>query len=356
MSQKKPGKVLFQGIESGMKVFRWMVLILVILFLVSGLANVQPTHIGILTRFGKLVPVGPGNDIHEPGFVLAFPYPIDQLTQIPKDLEQQIEVTSVWAPLDDKEWNDEIDPTMEGYCLTAENDVIQAKVIVKYYISDPVEFQFNMVEPQGAIEAMTVAALTETIASWHFDEVQHSNRTVSVTVPQTIDGKETTVTEQRQETLAEIVAANLQKRLDRVGNPETGRSAIRISNVDCVDVHYLRHVKADFESIQTAETSVRVATDEALKQADRLRNDAQTQAIQLVQNSQIYRQQLLANTIKDAREYLPRLKEYLDAPEYVWQREYLNTMEQVWANVGELKFVPANSRVVLQDDQEVEQQ
>ena len=87
MAQKKPGKVLFQGIEAGMKVFRWMVLVLVILFMVSGLAKVQPTHIGILTRFGKLVPVGPGNNIHEPGFVLAFPYPIDQLIQIPKDLE-----------------------------------------------------------------------------------------------------------------------------------------------------------------------------------------------------------------------------------------------------------------------------
>lgn len=355
MAQKKPGKVLFQGIESGMKVFRWMVLVLVILFLVSGLAKVQPTHVGILTRFGKLVPVGPGNDIHEPGFVLAFPYPIDQLIQIPKDQEQQLEVTNVWAALDDKEWNDEIDPTMEGYCLTAENDIIQVKVVVKYYVSDPVEFEFNMIDAKQMLESMTVSALTESIASWNFDEVQHMNREVTVKVPKIVDGKETMVEEKRKETLDVIVVKNLQERLDRAGNPETGRSAIRISNVDFVDVHHLRHVKADFENKQTAEISVRVAIDEAQKQADRLRNDAQTQAIQLVNNAQIYRQQRLANAIKDAREYLPRLKEFVDAPDYVWQREYLNTMEQVWTNVGELKFVPANSRVVLQDEQEDEE-
>lgn len=356
MAQKKPGKVLFQGIEAGMKVFRWMVLVLVILFLVSGLAKVQPTHIGILTRFGKLVPVGPGNNIHEPGFVLAFPYPIDQLIQIPKDLEQQIEVTTVWAPLDDKEWNDEIDPTIEGYCLTAEDDVIQVKVVVKYYISDPVEFEFNTIDPKEMIESMTVAALTQCIASWKFDEVQHMNRIVKVPVQTVIDGKETTVEEERKETLDTLVVQNLQKRLDAVGNGETGRSAIRISNVDFVDVHHLRHVKADFENKQTAEIAVQVATDEALKQADKLRNDAQTQAIQLVNNAKIYRQQRLAGAIKDGREYLPKLKEYLDAPQYVWQREYLNAMENVWTNVGALKFVPANSRVVLQDEEETEQQ
>ena len=355
MAQKKPGKVLFQGLESGMKVFRWMVLVLVILFIISGLANVQPTHVGILTRFGKLVPVGPGNDIHEPGFVLAFPYPIDQLIQVPKALEQQLEVTNVWAALDDKEWNDEIDPTTEGYCLTADNDVIQVKVVVKYYIADPVEFEFNMCDSKAMIEDMTVAALTESIAAWNFDEVQHMSREYTVQVPQNKDGKETLIPETRKETLDVVVADKLQKRLDRIGNSETGRSAIRISNIDFVDIHHLRHIKADVENKQTAETAVRVAMDEALKQADRLRNDAQTQKIQLENNARIYRQQLLANTIKDAREYLPQLREFLQAPEYVWQREYMNAMEQVWAGVGELKFVPANSRVVLQDEQEGEE-
>ena len=73
-------------------------------------------------------------------------------------------------------------------------------------------------------------------------------------------------------------------------------------------------------------------------------------------NAKIYRQQRLAEAIRDGREYLPKLKEYLDAPQYVWQREYLNAMENVWTNVGALKFVPANSRVVLQDEEEAEQQ
>lgn len=355
MSQKKPGKVLFQGIESGMKVFRWMVLVLVILFLISGLAKVQPTHIGILTRFGKLVPVNSGQDIREPGFVLAFPYPIDQLILLPNTQEQQLEVTNVWAALDDNEWNDEIDPTIEGYCLTAENDVIQVKVVVKYYISDPVEYEFNMINPQEMINSMTVASLTECIASWKFEEVQHMNREVPLKVSTLVDGKEQVATEIRKETLDEVVAKNLQDRLDRTGNAETGKSAIRISNVDFVDVHHLRHVKADFENKQTADIAVQVALDEAMKQANRLRTEAETQAVQLRKNAEIYRQQVLANAIKDAREYLPKLNEFLDAPDYVWQREYLNTMENVWANVGELKFVPANSRVVLQDEQEVEE-
>ncbi len=354
MAQKKPGKVLFQGIESGMKVFRWMVLVLVILFVVSGLANVQPTHVGILTRFGKLVPAGPGNDIRDPGFVLAFPFPIDELIQVPKAQEQQLEVTNVWAALDDKEWNDEIDPTIEGYCLTAGNDVIQVKVVVKYYIADPVEFQFNLIDSKQMIESMTVAALTECIASWNFDEVQHMSREFTTNVPQTVDGKETMVPEKRKEALDVLVTQNLQERLDRVGNSETGHSAIRISNIDFVDIHHLRHVKADFENKQTAETAVHVAMDEALKQADRLRKDAQTQSIQMKNNALIYRQKLIADTIKNAREYLPQLREFLQAPEYVWQREYMNTMEQVWTNVGKLKFVPANSRVVLQDEQEDE--
>ena len=57
----------------------------------------------------------------------------------------------------------------------------------------------------------------------------------------------------------------------------------------------------------------------------------------------------------EQKEFIPLYQEFKQAPELVWQRMYTEAMEQVWRTVGRQDFVPANSRVILTDEQEVQQ-
>ena len=83
MAQKKTSKAVYAGLESGMKLFRWLVLLLVILFWFSGITSVKPGNVGMLMRFGKLQGEGDAR-IMKPGLALALPYPIDEVIQTPE--------------------------------------------------------------------------------------------------------------------------------------------------------------------------------------------------------------------------------------------------------------------------------
>ena len=52
--QERTSHVVFHGLESGLKMFRWVAVILLVLFLFSGLQRFEPDSVGLLLRFGKL--------------------------------------------------------------------------------------------------------------------------------------------------------------------------------------------------------------------------------------------------------------------------------------------------------------
>lgn len=410
MSQRKPGKVLFQGIESGMKLFKWAVLVLVILFWLSGIQNVQPTNVGLLTRFGKLVPASVQTPAREPGLVLALPYPIDQLRQIPKGKEQSVEVQEVWAALDLQVKNNKIDPIYEGYCLTGDHNIVQTKVMVKYVITDPVAYEFGIVDAKQMVHDMTVASLTETIAGWTVDEVLQLQRrmdrdeapsdanaangaapdgtaapavaaesqqtqpvglgetlggsgsvlnlkpveatsTVSTLGSTTAPASKSTITTKplMTEKLNTAVARRVQHRLDAI------ESGIKINGIEFVAMHYPRHVNKYFENVQTTRIANETNRQRAEEFAGKARFESESAKNTQIESARAQAHQLLSEAQAEQKEFIPLYQEFKQAPELVWQRMYTEAMEQVWKTVGRQDFVPANSRVILTDEQEVQQ-
>lgn len=323
-----------------MRLFRWAVLVLVILFWISGIQNVQPTNVGLLTRFGKLKPDSAQQTAIDPGLVLALPYPIDQLVQIPRNQEQRVEVTEVWAALDLPIKNNKIDPIYEGYCLTGDNNIVQTRFVVKYVVTDPVAYHFGVANPETMIQDMVLASLTETIAEWNVDEVlqlQRASREVTVAgIAQT-------------EKLDATVARKAQERLDRV------ESGMRINGVEFVAMHYPRHVNKDFENVQTTLIANETNRQRAREFAGKERFQSEATRTTKIDEARAREHQLLSEATAEKENFVPLYEEYRKAPGLVWQRIYMETMEQVWKNVGRLDFVPPNSRILLTDEQEGQQ-
>lgn len=119
MSRKKATPVVFQGLQAGLRMFRWVVLVLVVWFFLSGFQKVDQSSVGLLLRFGKLTRSGT-TQVREPGAVFALPYPIDQLILVPVKREEAVEIDEVWKPVTDTGASDKIDPVLEGYCLTGD--------------------------------------------------------------------------------------------------------------------------------------------------------------------------------------------------------------------------------------------
>lgn len=331
---RKTTPVVFQGLEAGLRMFRWVVVGLLVLFCFSGVTKVRPSNVGLLLRFGKLWGATRADQIKEPGLVLALPYPIDELIQVPVKQEPEVVVDEAWKELTDTATTDTIDPVLEGYCLTGDHNVIQAKMVVKYKITDPIAYQLSVTETGGEsdrdaiLRDVTLASLTQTVASWNVDDALKKQR------PHPRIAGET-------ESLANAVMRETQRRVDALGEqngfPGCG---LKISSVEFREFHPPRHVKVHFDRVQ----SENIAAQTEQRRAESFRNQlipaAETQRNQMIQGAKAYQSSLTGQATAEVEEFRKIYIEYRKAPRLVWQRLYMDTVEHVLANVGNRIFVP----------------
>ncbi|MDO4569251.1 MAG: SPFH domain-containing protein [Planctomycetia bacterium] len=344
MSRRKPGKILFQGVDAGMKLFHIAALVLIALFWLSGIGSVKPKNVGLLTRFGKLIPYSEEVPQRGPGFVLAFPYPIDQLVEIPAEEEQRLLVSDVWASWEQAGADtNAIDPVTEGYCLTGDNNIVQANVVVKYKITNPSVFHFDISDAETMIRSVFLAALSETAATWSGDQAVRTQRVVEV--PNPAGGEPILV----QESLSQLAAERTQQKLDRI---ECG---ITITGVEFTGMHYPRHIKADIENLQSTDITNQARLSQAQKEANALVSAAMREVDNRLTDAKNFHLAVTTEAKNEQAQFLALYREFCDRPEQTWQRMYAETMEQIWSNVGKLRVAPPNSRIILSDEEEVQQ-
>ena len=63
-----------------------------------------------------------------------------------------------------------INPLVEGYCLTGDQNLLQARLVAKFRITDPVAFALSIESPAMLVHDAVMAATTETIAGWPVDD------------------------------------------------------------------------------------------------------------------------------------------------------------------------------------------
>lgn len=143
-------QALSEALQSSFGVVKFAMAALVVFFLGSGFFTVGPQQQAIILRFGK--PVGEGtNALLGPGFHLAWPRPIDEVTNISIGQVQTARSTVGWYATDAQgnpppgPPNPSINPAVEGYALTADANIIHVSVSMRYRIIDPISYLFDYV-------------------------------------------------------------------------------------------------------------------------------------------------------------------------------------------------------------------
>ncbi|MBN1853436.1 MAG: protease modulator HflK [Pirellulales bacterium] len=334
MNPKKTTPAVFQGLEAGLKMFRWVAVVLLALFAVSGIHEVGPDHVGLLLRFGRLHGATRADQIKEPGLLLALPYPMDRVVQVPAKQEGEIIVSEVWKSIEQTSGLNAIDPILEGYCLTGDQNIIQSKIVVKYRITNPIAFQLQTADPESILHDMVLAALTRSVAGWKVDDVLRLQRAKEESLDQT-------------ESLVRIVWNRAQERLDQLD------CGMTISALEFKEVHPPRHVIAEFRAVQSAEIEMGTNRSEAEGYAAREIPKAEAERNRLVQQAVAYDSSLQARASEEMSVFEELYTEYQKSPALVANRIYLETMEHILRSVGRLNFVSPDERVIL-SDQEVQ--
>jgi membrane protease subunit HflK len=374
--KRKTADVVFQGLEAGLRMFRWVVVILLVLFLVSGITKIEPDSVGLMLRFGELQGASPGERVRQPGLLLALPFPIDEVKTVPgKDKEGEVLIDEVWKEITQDVTTDTIDPVLEGYCLTADQNILQAKIAVKYKVSDPVAFELWMDknDREALLRDVVLAALVQTVAAWTMDDALRLQRspgddeegaeletaaageleTAASGDAEIADTAESDRNQSPKERLAQTVWRRAQQRLDALAaRGESKGCGMTISALEFEEAHPPRHVVAEFQRVQDAKITKETLRQQAIAFANREVPNAEAKKNNMVQSAKAYKDALLATANADVSEFEQLCEQYWRNPAFEWKRIYQEAIEHVLGNVKRHRFVSPGTQVIIPENGE----
>ncbi len=173
-------QALSEALRSSFGIVKFVMVLLVLLFLGSGIFTVGPQEQAMIIRLGR--PVGEGKAaLLGPGLHWSLPYPIDEYVKVPISSIQTVRSTIGWwatTPAQEAAGLDQqlppgspLNPLVDGSVLTADTNIIHTRATLTYHIADPVGYVFNFVNASNAVQTALDNTLIEVAAGFKVDEI-----------------------------------------------------------------------------------------------------------------------------------------------------------------------------------------
>lgn len=323
MNEKTAGEKstpLLKTINDFMKLIKIFMILVFIAYLFSGVTLIEPGEIGIILRMGKLVGDNPANQIHKPGWLFALPRPFDTVLKIPDQRIQQIGIREL-APRPDLKKNESgnissIDPTLEGYCISGDENIFQTSVFVKYQITDPIKLIFGYMSPlsmaDSIIHDLTVAEMT------------------NVSCRFTIDGL---LTKDKKE-LSQQVQRRVQEQLDELD------SGLTLISLEISEMGPPPFLKDDFEDVQSAYVDQFQYINKANNNREIKLPEAQGAYEKSINDAIAYKETITAQANAESGKFIQMLKAYEQNPVEVGHDLKSKTLKTLVSNSGNIILMP----------------
>jgi membrane protease subunit HflK len=177
-------------------------------------------------------------------------------------------------------------------------------MVVQYLRDDPVQYSFEVINPEGTLEDLTESALREVVGT---------------------SSLEVLVNERRDE-IGPKTQVVLQSTLDAY------KAGMTVTSINLEKLDYPRAVQDAVDDTQKARNDSDRFILEAEKYAQDLIPRARGAATRILQDAEAYRDRVIADAEGQANRFLALLKEYEKAPKVTRDRLYLDAVEEVYKN------------------------
>lgn len=294
---KFPKMSLPQGLILGLGA-----LILLAVWLLSGIYIVNPGEEGVVLRFGKYDrTVGPG-----PHYALPAPFETVYKPQVTRVLRSEVGYRSAGESLTYQKGQVHPIPA-EASMLTGDENIVNVQFSVQYRIADPVAYLFNIHEPDALVRSAAEAAMREVIGNSNIDSAL-------------TDGK----------LQIQADATNLlQNILNRY------HAGLTVIAVQLQDVHPPDEVRDAFKDVASArEDKIRI-----INKAEAYRNEllprARGEAAAVRNTAEAYKATRIQNAEGEAARFSALSAEHARAPRVMEQRLYYEALEDILRNARE---------------------
>ncbi len=264
------------GISSGL--LGAAVVVLVLVWAVSGIYVVDEAERGVVLRFGKLRP-----EVVQSGLNWNPP------------LIDQVEIINV-TRVNTRSYSRDM--------LTTDENIVNVSIDVQYLIDDPIQFALNVRDPELSLDHAAESAIRHVAGGTTMDRV---------------------LTQGRAE-----VAAEVRERLQRY--MESYQSGILISQVTFRNAQPPDAVQGAFDDVIKAREDEQRVQNEALAYANRVVPVARGEAQRIIEQANAYRDEVIARAEGEASRFEQLLAEYEKAPRVTRERLYIDAMQSVMTN------------------------
>ncbi|MEK6776681.1 MAG: FtsH protease activity modulator HflK [bacterium] len=270
-----------------------IIMVILVLWGLSGIFIVSPDEMGVVKRFGRMVRT------EQPGPHWHIPFPVESVLNAKVTKVHRVEVG--FRTVDPGPPAQYREVPAEALMLTGDANIIALEFIVQYRIKDPVQYLFNIRDQEKTIKDAAEAAIREVVGKNKIDEVL-------------TEGK----FQIQQDTMT-----LLQGILDRY---EVG---IMVDAVQLQDVLPPEPVIAAFKDVASAKEDKEKIENQSLGYRNDLLPKAKGMAEQIVNEAQGYREAKINEAKGDASRFLQVLAEYTKAKDITRTRIYLETIEEI---------------------------
>ncbi len=290
------------GGKGGTKPILFGLIILVVLWTLSGLYRVLPDEQGVVLRFGKFV------NTTQPGLNYHFPFPIEsvltpKVTKVNRiDIGFRSERDSGFTS------GGVADVPEESLMLTGDENIVNIDFSVFWVIKDAGKFLFKIQDPQGTVKAAAETAMREVIARSNIQPILTEGRSLIETDTQSI----------------------IQEILDEYN------SGIQITQVQTQKADPPDQVIDAFRDVQAARADMERSKNEAEAYANDVIPRARGEAAKILQAAEAYKKEVVAKAEGEASRFVSIYNEYAKAKQVTQERMFLETMEKVLADINKI--------------------
>ena len=277
-------------------------IILVIIWIASGLYRVLPDEQGVVLRFGKFV------NTTQPGLNYHIPFPVERALT-PKVTKVNRMDVGFRAGSDSGFSSAGIaDVPEESLMLTGDENIVNIDFSVFWVIKDAGNFLFKIQDPQGTVKAAAETAMREVIARSDIQSILTEGRS--------------RIEIETQEIIQDIL--------------DEYNSGIEITQVQTQKADPPDQVIDAFRDVQAARADMERSKNEAEAYANDVIPRARGEAARILQAAEAYKKQVVARAEGEASRFIAIYTEYAQAKEVTQERMYLETMEKVLASIDKI--------------------
>jgi modulator of FtsH protease HflK len=266
----------------------------VLIWLGSGVFIVQEGQQAAITTFGKF------SHLRNAGIQFRWPYPIQS--------HETVQVTQLRSESIGTNTTVQATGLRDSSMLTQDENIVDIRFTVQYRLKDARAFLYENNRPSQAVIQAAESAVREVVGRSKVDAVLY---------------------EQRAALTVELVKS-IQAQLDRVN------AGILVDNVNVSNVQVPEQVQAAFDDAFKAGADRDRLKNEGQAYAADVIPKAQGTAARLKQEADAHKSSVVAQAEGDAQRFESVLTAYQKAPAVTRDRMYIETMQQVYANVSKV--------------------